>query len=584
MRTVLLSLFVLLNTAIFAQNDTTWWKETVIYQIYPRSYSDSDGDGIGDLRGIINKLDYIKEMGFKTIWISPFYESPQVDFGYDISNYYGIAPEYGTIATVDSLIAETHKRDLKIVFDLVMNHTSDQHPWFKESASSTTNPKADWYVWQDGKGKNGKRPPNNWYNVISQKGWHYNAARKQWYYTAFLSCQPDLNYRNPEVKKTMFNVVKHWMNSGVDGIRLDIFNCILEDPSFANNPGSLTLVPNAQHLKTKFQNRINNINHPDNIALAIELRDTIDKYQSPTRFMVGEAVGKTADVTQLVTGVEGLNMVFLFDMIFYDYKADFFRKKLVEYEKLLPAPYSPTIVFGNHDNKRTMWRLKNNMQKMRQLALFQLTARGVPVIYYGEEIGMMNAPIKKKDAQDIISKEFNSVPQWLRNKMPVPLNRDECRTPMQWDTTKNAGFSTATKTWLPVGPDVAHRNVLIQSADSLSLINTYKDLLQLRDTCEALKRGSFLPENHIYSLVVNDEDLLIFGRRTKNQILGILINFSDKPVKITYLDGCEFKKVYGLNNTDSTEKNVITLSAYGGIIVSIEAWMFTSHFFPKVDR
>lgn len=570
MRVALLSLFVLINTALFAQNDTTWWKETTIYQIYPRSYADSDGDGIGDLRGIINKLDYIKEMGFKTIWISPFYESPQVDFGYDISNYYGIAPEYGTMATVDSLIAETHKRGLKIVFDLVMNHTSNQHPWFKESASSTTNPKADWYVWKDGKGKNGKRLPNNWYNVISQKGWHYSTARKQWFYTAFLSCQPDLNYRNPEVKKTMFNVVKHWMNSGVDGIRLDIFNCILEDPSFANNPGSLTLVPNAQHLKTKFQNRISNINHPDNIALAIELRDTIDKYHSPTRFMVGEAVGKTADVTSLVANGKGLNLVFLFDMIFYKYDAKFFRNKITEYEKLLPAPYMPTIVFGNHDNKRTMWRLKNNMQKMRQLALFQLTARGVPVIYYGEEIGMINASINKKDAQDIISKEFNSVPQWLRNKMPVPLNRDECRTPMQWDTSKNAGFSTATKTWLPVGPDEKVRNVKTEAADSASLLNTYKGLLQLRDTTEVFKNGSIaFPINNFET-----KKVLAYARINASGGYHVFINFSNKPQFIPAPSNTTYSIIYKLSATDkaAVKNNTkgILLQPHSGVIASLQ--------------
>lgn len=560
-------LFCVMLQAQTPDSSRVWWKETVIYQIYPRSFMDSNGDGIGDLRGIINRLDYIKEMGFETIWISPFYESPQVDFGYDISNYYGIAPEYGTVATIDSLIMETHKRGMKIVFDLVLNHTSDQHPWFKESAASTTNPKADWYVWRNGKGKNGKRPPNNWYNVISQRGWHYNKDRKQWFYTAFLSCQPDLNYRNPEVKKAMFDVVKHWMKSGVDGIRLDIFNCILEDSTFADNPGSLTFVPNAQHLKTKFQNRINNINHPDNIALAKELRDTIDKYNSPVRFMVGEAVGNTANVTSLVANGDGLNLVFLFDMIFYKYKAKFFSNKINEYEKLLPAPLTPTIVFGNHDNKRTIWRIKNNMQKMRQLALFQLTARGVPFIYYGEEVGMMNGNIKKKDAQDIISKEFNSVPQWIRNSLPVPLNRDVCRTPMQWDTTKNAGFSTADTTWLPVGPEAKLRNVKTQALDSLSLLNTYWSLTHLRDTIPAFKSGEIMVEN----FSGKNKKVLSYYRteRTEDGVKDyfVFINFSGKEKKITMPNAMRFSKRYALNSGDKVEDNTISLSPYGGLVI-----------------
>lgn len=574
MKHVFSALFLFLITLCNAQNDTThvWWKQTVIYQIYPRSYADSNGDGVGDLRGIINKLDYIQAMGFETVWISPFYESPQGDFGYDISNYYAIAPEYGTLATVDSLIAEVHKRGMKIVFDLVLNHTSDQHPWFKESASSKTNPKADWYVWCDGRGKNGKRPPNNWYNVISQKGWHYSKERKQWYYTAFLNFQPDLNYRNPEVKTAMFNVVKHWLGSGVDGIRLDIFNCILEDSLFRNNPKVLTFVPNAQHLKTKFQNRVRNINHPDNFTLAKQLRDTIDTYKTPSRFMVGEAVGSTQSTIPLVGNGDGLNLVFLFDMIFYKYDATFFRDKIVEYEKLLPAPLMPTIVFGNHDNKRTIWRVKNSLQKMRQLALFQLTARGVPVIYYGEEIGMMNADIPKKDAQDIISKEFNSVPQFIRNGLPVPLNRDVCRTPMQWDTTKNAGFSNADTTWLPVGPNVANRNVQTQSADSLSLLNTYKDLLALRDTINAFKSGEIAINRMYYFKAPN---VLSYERYGTNSDYCVLINFSKKPITIKKEEGTILEKVYGLNAGDTANKNVITLSPYGGIIVKIKKWVAT---------
>lgn len=546
-----------------SDSGSLWWKHTTIYQIYPRSFADSNNDGIGDLRGIINKLDYINGLGFETIWVSPFYESPQADFGYDISNYYAIAPEYGTLTTVDSLIAETHKRGMKIVFDLVLNHTSNQHPWFKESASSKTNPKADWYVWRDGKGKNGKRPPNNWYNVISQKGWTYSKARGQWYYSAFLNFQPDLNYRNPDVKAAMFNVVKHWLSSGVDGIRLDIFNCIMEDSLLRDNPKVLTYVPSAQHLKTKFQNRTNNINHPDNNTLARELRDTINKFTNPPRFMVGEAVGNVTDNMPLVgKNADGLNLVFLFDMIFYDFKPKFFRDKINLYEQLCPEPLMPTIVFGNHDNRRSIHRIKNNLQKARLLAMFQLTARGVPVIYYGEEIGMRDVWMPKKDAQDPISDMMKAVPQFMRKKLPVPLNRDVCRTPMQWDNTTNAGFSK-TKPWLPVDSEAGIRNVQTQLADSLSLLNTYKDLLHLRDTTIALQSGAIITNPEL-----NTKRVLAYTRYTKNSgVYTVLINFSNKTQTIPIPCNTWYTKVYGLNTNDGIGKRFIKLSPYGGMVL-----------------
>lgn len=548
-----------------SDSSSVWWKNTTIYQIYPRSFADSNNDGIGDLRGIINKLDYINGLGFETIWVSPFYESPQADFGYDISNYYAIAPEYGTLATVDSLIAETHKRGMKIVFDLVLNHTSDQHPWFKESASSKTNPKADWYVWRDGRGKNGKRPPNNWYNVISQKGWTYSKARGQWYYSAFLNFQPDLNYRNPDVKGAMFNVVKHWLGSGVDGIRLDIFNCIMEDSLLRDNPKVLTYVPSAQHLKTKFQNRTNNINHPDNFALARELRDTIDKFTNPPRFMVGEAVGSVNDNMPLVGKYgDGLNLVFLFDMIFYDFKPKFFRDKINLYEQLCPAPLTPTIVFGNHDNRRSINRIKNNLQKARLLTMFQLTARGVPVIYYGEEIGMRDVWMPKKDAKDPISVMMKAVPQFMRKKLPVPLNRDVCRTPMQWDTTTNAGFSKS-KPWLPIDSEAGIRNVQTQLADSLSLLNTYRDLVHLRDSVTTLKCGNIIINN-----VGKKRKVLSYLRQYKDSEYYVFMNFSKQKVELPNEVRMLFSTIYTLNTGDNFTNDIITLTPYGGIVLKYQ--------------
>lgn len=568
-RVVLITGLLLLSINTYSQQpptDTTipWWKTTSIYQIYPRSFADSNNDGIGDLRGIISKLDYLKELGVETIWISPFYESPQADWGYDISNYYGVAPEYGTTATVDSLINLAHQKGLKVVFDLVMNHTSEQHPWFKESAASQDNPKADWYIWRQGRGKDGKRPPNNWYNVISQKAWHYSPVRKQWYYTAFLDCQPDLNYRNPAVKTAMFNVVKHWLDSGIDGIRLDIFNCILEDSTFANNPKVLTYLPNAQHLKTKFQNRVNNINHPDNFALARQLRDTIDTY-NPTRFMVGEAVGSVHDNMPLVgKNGDGLNMVFLFDMIFYKFKPSFFADEINLYNTICPKPLQPTIVFGNHDNRRSIHRINNSLPKARLLALYQLTTRGVPVIYYGEEIGMRDVWRPKKEAKDPISHMMKAVPQFVRKGLPVPLNRDVCRTPMQWDTTTNAGFSQTTP-WLPVDNDVKDRNVLVQQGDTNSLYNTYKELLSLRSALPAFAAGDIK-----VNAVKPKRKLLSYTRSYNGDTYLVLINFSKRPLKLKADITRAYVTLYTLNATDMLVDGEINISGLGGMVFKVE--------------
>ena len=259
--------------------------KTSIYQIYPRSFFDSNGDGIGDLKGIIKKLDYIKELGFETIWISPFYSSPQVDFGYDISDYYNIAPEYGTMHEAEELIAEIHKRGMKVLFDMVMNHTSNQHHWFLESKQNKTNPKADWYIWRD--------KPNNWKSIVGPKGWHFCEERNQYYFASFLPFQPDLNYRNPEVKKAMFDVCRFWLQKGVDGFRLDIFNCIIKDKDFKDNPFSLMhIIPSEDFPGGNFQIRKYSLNQEENFELAKELRNVIDEFQHPERLLLGEVFGK----------------------------------------------------------------------------------------------------------------------------------------------------------------------------------------------------------------------------------------------------------------------------------------------------
>lgn len=544
--------------------EAPWWKETTVYQIYPRSFQDSDGDGIGDLAGIISRLDYIRDLGFETIWISPFFDSPQGDFGYDIRNYETIAREYGTMADADSLIAGAHRRGMRVVLDLVLNHTSGQHPWFQESRSSRDGDKADWYVWRDGRGK---RPPNNWVNVFNKAAWHFDETRGQYYYTAFLGFQPDLNWRNPEVRQAMFDMVSFWMEKGADGFRLDIFNCIMEAEDLRDNPRAWNPMPARDGTRGGMQKKVNNLNHPDNIALARNLRGHIDGYPGRERFLVGEAIGDIHSVRRLVgDDAQGLNLVFLFDMIFFQFKAGFFRQKIAEFERLFPEPLYPTLVFGNHDNFRRSRRIGDNLSKDRVLTLFQLTARGVPFVYYGEEIGMTNAAIAKRDALDPISEVFGGLPPFLRNILPVPVNRDVCRTPMQWTAEAGAGFTEpGTTPWLPVAETGGNRNVAAQSADPHSLLNTFRDLGALRREHAAFRSGSIelLPKGAV------PKNTLAYMRSDGDTTFLVWMNFSRKTRQLQ-LDGETSGNVmYRLNPGDAVNGDRAVLGPYGGLVLEL---------------
>lgn len=533
----------------------SWHPTTTIYQIYPRSFYDSNRDGIGDIQGIIQKLDYIHDLGFETIWISPFYCSPQEDFGYDISDYYNIAPEYGTLQDVEQLIAEIHQRNMKIVFDMVMNHTSDQHPWFLESRSSKDNPKADWYIWRD--------QPNNWKSIIGPNGWQYCAERNQYYYASFLPFQPDLNYRNPEVKKAMFDVCRYWLQKGVDGFRLDIFNCIIKDKDFKKNPFSLFhILPSEEHPGGNFQIRKYSLNQEENFELAQELRKVIDEFNHPPRMLLGEVFGGHDKIKQyLGKKQDGLHLVFLFDILYYKFKADFFRKKILEYEHHYPAPNIPTAVFSNHDQLRSIHRIGNNPEKAKLLALLQFTMRAVPCVYYGEEIGMTDGKIPIKEGKDPMVKVYSWVPQFIADRLPVGINRDNCRTPMQWNNQKNAGFSDAEKTWLPINEDVEKINVRTQLANKDSLLNAFKQLIRLRNKHAALHSGS------IEIVQAGNKDILAFIRSVEDEKIMVLINFSNADIRITLNQ--ELKEIlFSVRSVDFTGSSGI-LSGFNGVMLKI---------------
>ena len=455
----------------------SWWQTTTIYQIYPRSFFDSNGDGIGDLKGILSKLDYVQDLGFETIWISPFFCSPQQDFGYDVSDYTNIAPEYGSLADADALIEAVHDRGMRVLFDLVLNHTSIQHPWFQESRRSKSNPKRDWYIWRDGQRN---QPPNNWKSIPGGSAWHYDDVTEQYYYASFLPFQPDLNWRNPEVKDAMFDIVRFWLDKGVDGFRLDIFHSIFKDPMFRDNPFSARYIPKDDQVGF-FQRWKYSIKQPEVYELAQELRRLVDSY-SPQRMIIGEVFGSVQEEKMFLGDhANGLHLIFLWRLLNLKGNASFLRNVIRHYETHFAKPFTPVYVFGNHDRKRVLSQVGDDPNMAKLLALFQFTTRGVPVIYYGEEIGMLDGGFPAKKALDPIGQNYKQIPGFLFNWLGLYVNRDGCRTPMQWEAGPNAGFCDPEVTsWLPVHENHSWANVVDQLKDSNSILGIYKALIRIR--------------------------------------------------------------------------------------------------------
>ncbi len=516
--------------------DIPWWKRTTVYQIYPRSFADANGDGIGDLRGVIQRLDYLAQLGIETLWLSPFYDSPQADFGYDVRDYFAVAPEYGTLDDARRLIDEVHARGMKIVFDMVLNHTSDQHPWFLASRSSRADPKRDWYIWRAGRGPGGRRPPNNWRSMLGSSGWHRDATTGDWYWASFLPFQPDLNYRNPEVKETMLEVVRHWLRQGVDGLRLDIFNAIFKDASFADNPLSLRLFPNEENPHGFFQRNVHTIDHPDTLRFARELRKAVDEFQDPPRFLVGEVFGDPTTLRRYCGDeADGLHLVFLFKTLRMKFAGRDVRALIEEIERAFPEPYTPTYVFGNHDRVRLLHRLDGHQRKAKLFATLQLTVRGVPFIYYGEEIGMEHYEIPLVHGLDPIAVRHRRIPQWLvryLGRAGMLLNRDECRLPMQWDPGMHAGFAPATATpWLAVHPRSASINVAAQEVDPESLLHCYRGLLALRRQSRALSAGAL----ELVTELALPREVVAYRRvwaGAEPEVAWVFLNFTSREVPI----------------------------------------------------
>lgn len=471
-----------------------WWRGAVVYQIYPRSFADASGDGIGDLAGIIDRLDHVADLGADAIWLSPFFPSPNRDFGYDISEYCDVAPELGDLATFDRLVETAHDRGLRVVIDAVLNHTSDEHPWFIESSSSTDGPKADWYIWHDGRerrGEPGKRPPNNWRGAdMVHSAWAFHSGRGQWYLATFDRAQPDLNWRNPEVRAEMERVIRFWLDRGVAGFRFDMFGAIMKDAELRDEPWRPRLSPDLQRIRVTDRSRTQNTQ--DTYELANDIRRLcIEHRGNDDVLLIGECFGTLPALARYTEVGKGFTHAFLFDVLAFRYDARWFREAIDRYEASFAPPRDPAYVLENHDRTRLVDRVGGDRTKARVLATILCTVRGQATIYQGQELGMANTYIPLREAQDVLAKRFSWIPEAVNRRLPERINRDEVRTPMAWEPGPTGGFSVADDVtpWLPLTPELDTINVATQDGDPDSMLELYRALLGLRRERPALRRG-----------------------------------------------------------------------------------------------
>jgi alpha-glucosidase len=487
--------------------NTSWWAAGVLYQIYPRSFQDSDADGIGDLRGIIERLPYLSDLGVDAIWLSPIFPSPMADFGYDVADYVGIDPIFGTMDDFDALVLTAHARGLKIILDLVPNHSSEQHPWFVESRASRDNPKRDWYIWRDGASDGG--PPNNWLSEFGGSGWHYDEVTAQYYYHAFLKQQPDLNWRNPQVREAIYESMRFWLRKGVDGFRVDVIWHLIKDQQYRDNPPNPDFRPGLPPHAALHP--VYSADRPETQQVVAEMRQVLDEFGG--RVLIGEIY---LPIERLVAyyghELSGAHLPFNFALLSAPWHARGIAQLIDRYERALPQGAWPNWVLGNHDRQRVASRVGDD--QARVAAMLLLTLRGTPTMYYGDEIGMRQVPIAPDQVQDPFEK----------NVPGIGVGRDGCRTPMQWDGSAHAGFSSAGP-WLPLADDFAQHNVANLRADAQSILNLYRALLKLRKRMPQLSRGDYQP-------LAADGDLLLYRRHYDGRSVLVALNLGADPASV----------------------------------------------------
>ncbi|HUQ27673.1 MAG TPA: alpha-amylase family glycosyl hydrolase [Usitatibacter sp.] len=492
--------------AVIRSGRYQWWQRGTIYQIYPRSFQDSNGDGVGDLPGIVSRLDYLRWLGVDAMWISPIYPSPMKDFGYDVSDYTGVHPLFGDMDDFDTLLREAHAREIKVVLDFVPNHTSDQHPWFVESRSSRDNPKRDWYIWRDPAPGGG--PPNNWLSCFGGSAWELDAKTGQYYYHAFLREQADLHWRNPHVVDAMLGVLRFWLERGVDGFRVDVLWHLVKDELFTDNPVNESWQPGMDPYQQLVP--LHTTDRPEVHGIIGRMRALFDEFTD--RVLIGEIY---LPVERLVhyygTDLAGAHLPFNFQLINAQWDARHIARLIVEYENALPEGGWPNWVLGNHDQHRIATRVGG--AQARVAAMLLLTVRGTPTMYYGDEIGMRDVPIPPDRVQDPFEK----------NVPGRGLGRDPERTPMQWNPQPRAGFTTG-EPWLPLADDYREINVESERDDPGSMLALYRRLIALRRGEAALEVGRYHP-------VESGGDVLAYargGREGESNFL-VALNLGPQP-------------------------------------------------------
>lgn len=485
--------------------DARWWRDGVIYQIYPRSFQDSNGDGIGDLPGITRRLDHLEKLGVSALWLSPFYPSPMADFGYDVADYTDVDPIFGTLADFDALVEAAHGRGLKVIIDLVPNHTSDEHPWFREARASRHSPRRDWYIWRDPAADGG--PPNNWLSEFGGSAWAFDEVSGQYYYHAFLDRQPDLNWRNPEVVVAIHEVMRFWLRRGVDGFRVDVIWHLMKDAEFRDNPENPDYRAGTNPYFRLLPVHTTDLAEVQEVVAG--LRRVVDEF--PERVLIGEIY---LPIERLVTyygaALDGAHLPFNFALLETPWDARAIEALVRRYEAALPQGGWPNWVLGNHDRPRILKRV--GPDQARVAAMLLLTLRGTPTLYYGDEIGMAQVDVPPERIQD----------PYEKNVPGLGLGRDGVRTPMQWDGSAFAGFSDV-EPWLPLAPDYTEVNVEAEQGAVDSMLTLHRRLLQARRLHPALARGAYVP-------LAAEGDLLLFGREGEGERCLVALNLGGDPI------------------------------------------------------
>jgi alpha-glucosidase len=523
-----------------------WWQDCVIYHIYPRSFQDSNGDGIGDLRGIIERVDYLAGLGVGGIWFSPFFTSPMADFGYDIANYTDIDPSFGTLADFDEMIAALHRHNIRVILDFVPNHTSDRHPWFLESRSSRESPKRDWYLWRDPSPDGG--PPNNWQSMAGGPSWEYDAATGQYYCHTFLKQQVDLHWHNPVVRDAMYDVLRFWLARSVDGFRIDAVGCLAKDPLFRDDPPNPAYKENDAPFARNLM--VNSANGPQIFDIIAGIRDVVSAYSS-NKILIGEVYLKPTELAPYYGArSDGLQLPTNMNLLWTPWKPAPILDIVEAYEASLPKGAWPNWVLGNHDQSRIATRVGRAQAPIAMMLL--LTLRGTPVLYYGDELGLEDMKIPPAFVHDPFGLNMPGKNQ----------GRDPQRCPMPWDETAKAGFTTGDP-WLPIGTSEKGHSVAAQQADPRSMLALTHELMRLRREEPALSRG-------FWEKVEIEGEVLAYARTLADKRFVIVLNLDGEAKSIRLKDVASGRVLLSTHARDKRPRvqHELDLAANEGVIIA----------------